>query len=69
MSADITPEQIAEYQRKQQDAEQKRIEEVARNIAEWADSLNVEIVGIAHLVDIGNGVMGIATTGGVRGKK
>lgn len=64
---EITPELVAEFQKRQQAAEQQRISEAAQKIAELARSLDVEIVGVAQLVALGNGVQGIAPSWGVQG--
>jgi len=52
MTQSVTQKQIAEYQRKQQDAEQKSI---------TGNSLNVKFVASAKIVKLCNGHHAIAT--------
>lgn len=66
---ELTPEQVASWQKRQNEAEQQRIMAAAQEIADYAKSLGVVIVGTAQLAEIAPGVMGVVAGWGVQAIK
>lgn len=66
---ELTPEQVSAWQKRQNEAEQQRIMAAAQQIADYAKSLGVVIVGTAQLAEIAPGVSGIVAGWGVQAIK
>lgn len=66
---ELTPEQVLAWQKRQNEAEQQRIMQSAQQIADYAKSLGVVIVGTAQLAEIAPGVSGIVAGWGVQAIK
>ena len=66
---ELTPEQVAAWQKRQNETERERIMQTAQQIADYAKSLGVVIVGTAQLAEIGPGIQGIVAGWGVQAIK
>ena len=65
MSDDITPEQLAAYQRRQEAANRAYITDAAKQIQSLAQQLGVQIVATPQLIPDGTGGWRIVTMVGV----
>ena len=57
---EITPEQIAAWQKKKAEQEQAEVTEALQKVMELAQSLSIELIATAQAVEIAPGVFALA---------